>query len=584
MGIPRASSPPPQPPSGLFPASPAEEGGRSGGGDQTGCLEDSDQRARPVHPQGGEVRASGRRLLAHRPAHLALQAKSTPAIATENQDFDVHEDLRELYGDLVSAEELARLDAQPNCFNFSERVSQTLLPQTKVLPLRSTFAEDEVDLQELLPAAKVVERMVNQNVQDEVVQDYKYWEDASDEFHPLEGSLLPLWKFTCDASRVCLVTDVCWSFLCDDLFAAGYATEGDWEAEDEGMVCLYTLKNPGVGERLVPVPRGVTSIHLHPTRPGVLVAGRTDGEVMVVSFRGAGAPRVLTSSAATGKHLQPVGQVRWEDHDRGEIPTFYSVSTDGRLTHWKVNQSFLQPFDVIDFCEVSLWPPSHDPTPIRFPERPRQSCEPPPTTGRGAIEGRGTCLALHPFRRDLLLLGTDTGAVFRLHTHNTIHALTRFSAHAMQVTALMWNRHHKQVFASCGFDWFVKIWDETHPLPLVTHDLGAPVTAVTWAFHSSSVLAAATEDGRVHVFDFFERKCGPLCVHRVQRRRKVAPACLAFNPFHPLLLVGGERGYLMASKLSPNLRKPFREAKEEDERTVAEKELYKMDRLIATSK
>lgn len=75
----------------------------------------------------------------------------------------------------------------------------------------------------------------------------------------------------------------------------------------------------------------------------------------------------------------------------------------------------------------------------------------------------------------------------------------------------------------------------------MTHDLGAPVTAVTWAFHSSSVLAAATEDGRVHVFDFFERKCGPLCVHKVQRRRKVAPTCLAFNPFHPLLLVGGER-------------------------------------------
>lgn len=187
------------------------------------------------------------------------------------------------------------------------------------------------------------------------------------------------------------------------------------------------------------------------------MAGRTDGEVMVVSFRDAGPPSVLTSSASMGKHLLPVGQVspesevhssfsyflrlselyvlaivvlgfvadglvdignkgggecapfggvwlnssfpgkvRWEDHDGGEIPTFYSVSTDGRLTHWKVYQSFLQPFDVIDFCEVSLWPPTHDPTPIRLPEKLGPNREPPPTTGRGAIEGAcvgaGVCL------------------------------------------------------------------------------------------------------------------------------------------------------------------------------------------------
>ncbi|ROT84819.1 hypothetical protein C7M84_021982 [Penaeus vannamei] len=226
---------------------------------------------------------------------LTLPSRTPPALATETHDFDVHEDLRELYGDLVSAEELDRLDAQPNCFNFSERVSQTLRPQTKSprvsesdrgppLPLpetpstpsppprRSTFVENEVNLQGLLPAAKVVERMANQNIQDEVVQ------------------------------------------------------EGDWEAESEGMVCLYTLKNPGIVERLVPVPRGVTSIHLHPTRPSVLVAGRTDGEVMVVSFRDAGPPSVLTSSASMGKHLLPVGQVSPESEVHSSFSYFLRLS------------------------------------------------------------------------------------------------------------------------------------------------------------------------------------------------------------------------------------------------------------------
>ncbi|MPC14116.1 Dynein, intermediate chain, flagellar outer arm [Portunus trituberculatus] len=55
------------------------------------------------------------------------------------------------------------------------------------------------------------------------ILDFRYWEDGSDEFRPLEGSLLPLWKFTHDGSRHLIVTDVCWSPIYSDLFAAAYA-------------------------------------------------------------------------------------------------------------------------------------------------------------------------------------------------------------------------------------------------------------------------------------------------------------------------------------------------------------------------
>ena len=44
-------------------------------------------------------------------------------------------------------------------------------------------------------AAKVMERMVNQNSYDDIAQDFKYWEDQSDQFREGEGTLLPLWKF-----------------------------------------------------------------------------------------------------------------------------------------------------------------------------------------------------------------------------------------------------------------------------------------------------------------------------------------------------------------------------------------------------
>lgn len=59
-------------------------------------------------------------------------------------------------------------------------------------------------------ATKVLERMVNQNTYDEIAQDFKYWEDASDSFREGEGTLLPLWKFYNDRAKRKHVTALCW--------------------------------------------------------------------------------------------------------------------------------------------------------------------------------------------------------------------------------------------------------------------------------------------------------------------------------------------------------------------------------------
>lgn len=40
---------------------------------------------------------------------------------------------------------------------------------------------------ELRKMLLVMDRMVNQNIFDEITQDYKYWEDAADEFGDKKG-------------------------------------------------------------------------------------------------------------------------------------------------------------------------------------------------------------------------------------------------------------------------------------------------------------------------------------------------------------------------------------------------------------
>lgn len=54
------------------------------------------------------------------------------------------------------------------------------------------------------------------------VADFMYWEDEGDEYHPLEGSLLPLWKFNTEYCRSMVLSDVCWSPVYRDFFAAAY--------------------------------------------------------------------------------------------------------------------------------------------------------------------------------------------------------------------------------------------------------------------------------------------------------------------------------------------------------------------------
>lgn len=90
---------------------------------------------------------------------------------------------------------------------------------------------------------------------------------------------------------------------------------------------------------------------------------------------------------------------------------------------------------------------------------------------------------------------------------------------------------------------------------MLSFDLGAPVGDVAWAPQSSTVFAAATDSGHVHVFDVAHSRAAAVCVQKVARKTRLTK--LAFNSRHALLLVGTEHGGVLCLKLSPNLRRSF---------------------------
>ena len=136
----------------------------------------------------------------------------------------------------------------------------------------------------MLLSAKVIERMIAQNIHSEVSYDYKYWEDRSDEFKEFEGTLYPLWTFGSTAADNLAVTCLCWSPTYQDLFAVGFGSYDFYHQPDSGTICLFSLKNSSYPELTLHAPAGVLCLDLHPVHPHLLVAGLVDGNVAVYNL------------------------------------------------------------------------------------------------------------------------------------------------------------------------------------------------------------------------------------------------------------------------------------------------------------
>jgi dynein intermediate chain 1 len=88
-----------------------------------------------------------------------------------------------------------------------------------------TTVEDPLYSVSMKRALKIMERMIVQNADEEKFEDYKYYEDSTEDAGAAKvGSVLPLWRFSTERSRKKHVTSICWNPRYGDLFAVGYGS------------------------------------------------------------------------------------------------------------------------------------------------------------------------------------------------------------------------------------------------------------------------------------------------------------------------------------------------------------------------
>ena len=84
--------------------------------------------------------------------------------------------------------------------------------------------------------------------------------------------------------------------------------------QSNGMVLMYSLKNPSFPDYIFSTDSGVMSLDLHPQHPYIIAVGFYDGSVAVYNLTEGVTRPLYHSTAKTGKHTDPVWQVGGPKH------------------------------------------------------------------------------------------------------------------------------------------------------------------------------------------------------------------------------------------------------------------------------
>lgn len=183
----------------------------------------------------------------------------------------------------------------------------------------------------------ITERIVNQNTHLDIADDFRFFEDESDEYRDSEGTLLPLWIYNFVQAKKLSVTSTQWSSKYHDLFAVGLGSY-NYARQGIGYLLFYSLKNPSYpGKRstlliknkpsgfIFETDVGVMCLDISTAKSHLVAVGLYDGSVAVFNLL---KKEEIYRCKTAERHVDPVWAIKWQNDQ------FCSVSSDGMVKCW----------------------------------------------------------------------------------------------------------------------------------------------------------------------------------------------------------------------------------------------------------
>lgn len=353
-----------------------------------------------------------------------------------------------------------------------------------------------------------------------------------------------LWGFRCEDTRGRNVSGLEWNPANPDLLAVSYG-QFDFSEQRDGLILFWTLKNPAMPDKVIHTPCGVTSIAFSAAHPNLLAAGMYDGTVCIFDIRKETSKPSVESGHTTGKHTDPVWQLKWVDHgpERGEA--LVSISTDGRVTQWNMKKG-LEHADLMVLKRVAA--PS------------RQGDAKAGSEGIISRRASGLCFDFCIKDSTMYVAGTEDGHIHKCSVSYNEQHLENYFGHSGPVYKLRWSPFDANTFLSASADWSVKLWNQERPNAVFTFQSTTDYVAdICWSPTNATVFASVTGDGLVEVWDVSANTLDPLKSVATGKPR----SCVAFAKTSPILVTGDNDGTVDVYQLVGSLA-------EENHRTAQE--------------
>ncbi|KAG9391437.1 WD domain, G-beta repeat [Carpediemonas membranifera] len=348
----------------------------------------------------------------------------------------------------------------------------------------------------------------------------------------------PLWTSASPCMGELDVTAMAWGGpRAPDLLAVAYGRLSfNPGPQDVGTIAVWTPRNPAHPELVLRVPCLVVSLAWSPDRPQALAAGMHDGRVClydvlapVVDLKTGLHTPALSTSFASRKHQDAVWAMAWIQASQAATASdlLLSVSSDGRVTQRSLKKS-LSPDDIMLLKTTGS---THNP--IMAGESPL------------AKVVAGLALGVTAHDRNVYLVGTDDGAVYRCSRTYNEQYLSTYYGHNGSVTSVAYSPFTAGVFLTSSTDGTVRVWEVEESEPILAIQHKDCVTAAAWCPFSATVFVTGTTGGELCLWDLAYSVTEPVMQLDGPPVQK-----LAFNGSSAVLSVGYSGGKVMMLHLT----------------------------------